>query len=109
MPKLKYDRDNYYKKVEEDLLPLILITQRLEDLISDYALAKTEDCWDEDFNQVVRAFFFEKDNKQYIVSLTPDGLIRMPHTKYPSELSVQIHNAIAVIYACGWITPKEES
>ena len=37
------------------------------------------------------------------ISITPEGLIRMPHTKYPAQLSVQIHNVISGMYAGGWI------
>jgi len=103
MRKSDYDEETYYKKVEQDLLPLILMTHKFEEFISDYALMKTEDLWDEDFDQVVRAFFFEKGDREYIISITPDGLIRRPHTKYPSQLSVQIHNVIVGLYAGGWM------
>jgi hypothetical protein len=103
MRKSDYDEETYYKKVEQDLLPLILMTHKFEEFISDYALMKTEDLWDEDFDQVVRAFFFEKGTSEYIISITPDGLIRRPHTKYPSQLSVQIHNVIVGLYAGGWM------
>ena len=103
MSKSDWDEENYYKKVEQDLIPLILMTNNLNMLIADFALIKTEDVWDEEFDQVVRAFFFEKGTRQYIISITPEGLIRMPHTKYPAQLSVQIHNVIAGMYAGGWI------
>jgi len=103
MKKTDYDEETYYKKVEKDLFPLILMTQKFEEFISDYALMNTEDLWDEDFDQVVRAFFFEKGTREYIISITPDGLIRRPHTKYPSQLSVQIHNVIVGLYAGGWM------
>ena len=103
MKKSDYDEETYYQKIEQDLRPLIQMTLNFEELIADYELTRTEDCWDEEFDQVVRAFFFEKGTRQYIVSITPDGLIRMPHTKYPAQLSVQIHNVIAGMYAGGWI------
>ena len=103
MKKTDYDEETYYKKVEQDLFPLILMTKKFEEFISDYALMNTEDLWDEDFDQVVRAFFFEKGTREYIISITPDGLIRRPHTKYPSQLSVQIHNVIVGLYAGGWM------
>ena len=108
MRKTDYDEETYYKKVKQDLLPLILMTHKFEEFISDYALMKTEDLWDEDFDQVVRAFFFEKGTREYIISITPDGLIRRPHTKYPSQLSVQIHNVIVGLYAGGWMDFRQE-
>lgn len=103
MKKSDYNEETYYKNIEQDLRPLIQMTLNFEDLIADFELIKTEDHWDEEFDQVVRAFFFEKGTRQYIISITPDGLIRMPHTKYPAQLSVQIHNVIAGMYAGGLI------
>ena len=103
MRETDYDEDTYYQMVERDLKPLILITLKVEELIADYALVKTEDLWDEEFDQVVRALFFEKGTREYIISITPDGLIR-PHTKYPSQLSTQLHNVIVGLHAGGWMT-----
>lgn len=103
MKKTDYDEETYYNKVAQDLLPLIQMTFKFEELISDYDLIRTEDVWDEEFDQVVRALFFAKGSKEYIISITPHGLIRMPHTKYPTPLSVQIHNIVAGMYAGGWI------
>ena len=94
MKKTDYDKETYYQKVEKDLLPLVVITRKIEELISDYALMQTEDVWDEEFGQVVRAFFFEKGTSEYIITITPEGLIRGVHTKYPSRLSHQVHNVI---------------
>ena len=104
MKKSDYDEETYYQKIEEDLRTLILITLKAEERIADYALVKTEDLWDEDFDQVVRALFFEKGTRKYIVSITPHGLIRRPHTKYPSQLSTQLHNVIVGLYAGGWVS-----
>ena len=53
MRKTDYDEDTYYQMVERDLKPLILITHKAEELIADYALVRTEDLWDEDYDQVV--------------------------------------------------------
>ena len=103
MKKTDYDQETYYKRFEKDLKPLILITSKAEELIADYALVKTQDLWDEDYDQVVRALFFEKGTREYIVSITPDGLIRH-HTKYPSQLSTQLHNVVAGLYADGCMT-----
>ena len=103
MRKTDYDEKTYYQKVEKDLKPLILITLKAEELIADYALVKTEDLWDEDYDQVVRALFFEKGTSEYIISITPHGFIR-PHTKYPSQLSTQLHNVIVGLHAGGWMT-----
>ena len=85
MRKTDYDKDTYYQKIEKDLKPLIFITLKAEELIADYALVKTEDLRDDDYEQVVRALFFEKGTREYIISITPEGLIRRPHTKYPSR------------------------
>ena len=104
MKKTDYDKETYYQKVEKDLLPLVVITRKIEELISDYALMQTEDVWDEEFGQVVRAFFFEKGTSEYIITITPEGLIRGVHTKYPSRLSHQVHNVIVGLYAGGWMT-----
>ena len=104
MRKTDYEEDTYYKKIEEDLRTLILITLKAEELIADYALVKTEDLWDEDYDQVVRALFFEKGTREYIISITPQGLIRASHTKYPSQLSTQLHNLIVGLYVGGWMT-----
>ena len=49
MKKTDYDKETYYQKVEKDLLPLVVITRKIEELISDYALMQTEDVWDEEF------------------------------------------------------------
>jgi hypothetical protein len=103
MKKTDYDEETYYKIVEKDLFPLILMTQKFEEFISDYALMKTEVLWDVEFDQVVRAFFFEKGTKEYIISMTPEGLIRRHHTTYPTQLAIQIHNVIAGMYAGGWL------
>ena len=86
MRKTDYDEDTYYQMFERDLKPLILITNKAEELIADHALVKTEDLWDEDYDQVVRALFFEKGTREYIITITPDGLIRESHIKYPSQL-----------------------
>ena len=64
MRKTDYDEDTYYQMVERDLKPLILITLKAEELIADYALVKTEDLWDEEFDQVVRALFFEQGDRE---------------------------------------------
>ena len=104
MKKTDYEKETYYQKVEKDLLPLVVITRKIEELISDYALMQTEDVWDEEFGQVVRAFFFEKGTSEYIITITPEGLIRGVHTKYPSRLSHQVHNVIVGLYAGGWMT-----
>ena len=108
MRKTDYDEDTYYQMVERDLKPLILITLKAEELIADYALVKTEDLWDEDYDQVVRALFFEKGTREYIITITPEGLIRASHTKYPSQLSTQLHNLIVGLYVGGWITSTHE-
>ena len=108
MRKTDYDEETYYKLVERDLLPLIVMTKKFEEFISDYALAKTEDCWDEEYDQVVRAFFFEKGTREYIVTFSPEGLVRYVHTKYPSQLGVQVHNVIAGMYAGGWFENRLE-
>ena len=50
MRKTDYDEDTYYQMVERDLKPLILITNKAEELIADHALVKTEDLWDEDYD-----------------------------------------------------------
>ena len=102
MKKTDYDKETYYQKVKQDLLPLVVITRKIEELISDYALMQTEDVWDEEFGQVVRAFFFEKGTSEYIITITPEGLIRGVHTKYPSRLSHQVHNVIVGLHAGGW-------
>ena len=102
MKKTDYDKETYYQKVKQDLLPLVVITRKIEELISDYALMQTEDVWDEEFGQVVRAFFFEKGTSEYIITITPERLIRGVHTKYPSRLSHQVHNVIVGLYAGGW-------
>ena len=103
MRKTDYDEGTYYQMVERDLKPLILITQKAEELIADHALVKTEDLWDEDYDQVVRALFFEKGTREYIITITPEGLIRASHTKYPAQLSIQVHNVIVGLYAGGWM------
>ena len=108
MKKTDYDEETYYKKIEEDLRTLILITLKAEELIADYALVKTEDLWNEDYDQVVRALCFEKGTREYIITITPQGLIRASHTKYPSQLSTQLHNLIVGLYVGGWITSTHE-
>jgi hypothetical protein len=108
MKKTDYDEETYYKKVEEDLLPLTLMTQKFEEFISDYALAKTEDCWDEEYDQVVRAFFFEKGTSIYIVTISPEGLVRAIHSKYSAQLAVQVHNVIVGMHYDGWFEKKPE-
>jgi hypothetical protein len=108
MKKTDYDEETYYKKIEEDLCPLILMTLKFEEFISDFALTKTEDLWDEEFDMVVRAFFFERGTREYIISISPEGLVRMVHTKYPSQLSHQVHNVIVGLYAGGWMKSRIE-
>lgn len=103
MRKTDYDEKTYYEKIEKDLFPLTLMRQKFEELITDYALMKTEDVWDEDFGMVVRAFFFEKGTSEYIITINPEGLIRGVHSKYPSRLSHQVHNVIVGMYAGGWM------
>ncbi|MDC2993723.1 hypothetical protein OAZ88_00360 [bacterium] len=103
MRKTDYDEDTYYQMVERDLKPLILITQKAEELIADHVLVKTEDLWDEDYDQVVRALFFEKGTRGYIITITQDELIRASHTKYPSQLSTQPHNLIMGLCVGGWV------
>ena len=103
MKKTDYDEETYYQKVEKDLFPLTLMTMKFEGLISDYALMKTEDLWDEEYGQVLRAFFFERGTHEYIITMTPEGLIRASHTKYPSQLSHQVHNVIVGLHAGGLI------
>ena len=50
MKKSDCDEESYYQKIEQDLRKLILITVKAEEFIADYALVKTEDLWDEDFD-----------------------------------------------------------
>ena len=100
--KSDYDEESYYQKVAQDLFPLILMTKKFEEFISDYALMKNEDLWDEDFGMVIRAFFFERGDQEYIISITPEGLLRRAHTKYPAQLSIQVHNVIAAMHTGGW-------
>ena len=45
--KTDYSEEAYYKKLEGDLFPLMMMTLKIEELISDYELKKTEDLWDE--------------------------------------------------------------
>ena len=104
MKKIDYDQETFCQKVEEDLRPIILMKMKFEEFISDYALMKTEDLWDEDYDQVVRALFFEKGTREYIITITPQGLIRASHTKYPSQLSTQLQNLIVVLYVGGGTT-----
>ena len=103
MKKTDHEESHYYQLVERDLRPLILITLKAEELIADYALVKTEDLWDEDYDQVVRALFFEQGSSEFIVSITPQGLIRDTHTDYPEQLSFQLHNIVVGLYAGGWM------
>ena len=103
MKKIDSDQEIFYQKVEEDLRPIILMTMKFEEFISDYALMKTEDLWDEEYGQVLRAFFFGNGTREYIITITPEGLIRASHTKYPAQLSIQVHNVIVGLYAGGWM------
>ena len=91
MKKSEMEETTYYRKVERDLFPLTLMKMKFEELISDFDLAKTEDLWDEETDQVVRAFFFEQGN---VRARPDDGTARTdsrdPHEPFPSHLLFQI-------------------
>ena len=85
-------------KKERDVSLLNTIQSHLESRISDYCLMKSEDLLDEEYNQVIRAFFWGQGNREYIVTLTATGWIRGIHSTYtPSRLMLQICTVLADI------------
>ena len=109
MKKSEMEEATYYRKVERDLFPLTLMKMKFEELISDFDLAKTEDLWDEETDQVVRAFFFEQGTSEHVLTLEPHGLIRGIHTnQFPSHLLFQIHNVVVGLQSGGWLVNGRE-
>ena len=77
---------------------LDFIQERLESAISDYALTKTEDLYDEKYDQILRAFFWSRGSREHILTLTAGGRIRAFHTKqFPLRLVRQISNELVAM------------
>ena len=90
---------------EQDLELLDLIQENLEEDIYNFAIERTEDLYDEDEDQLVRALFWSVGTSVYGVVVTPMGNIKSifqvePKEEaeefglFPSDLMVQVFNSI---------------
>jgi hypothetical protein len=79
---------------------LNILQGQLEEFISNYALDQTEDLNDEEYDQVVRAMYFSRGDKDYWVVMTPYGQIRSASKSSPKDLIIQIGNAsVELVYS----------
>ena len=87
---------------EKDTMLLDYFQACLESNISDFAISKIEDLYDEDGDELVRAIWMERGTSQYIFCITPSGFIKTVNIKMPMQLWVQVANSIimGVILAC---------
>ena len=76
---------------EKDTMLLDYFQACLESNISDFAISKIEDLYDDEF---VRAIWMERGTSQHIFSITPSGFIKTVNTKMPMQLWVQVANSI---------------
>ena len=77
-----------------------LMTMKFEEFISDYALMRQRISGMRS-RQVLRAFFFGNGTREYIITITPEGLIRASHTKYPAQLSIRV--TASLWFVCRWL------
>ena len=76
---------------EKDTMLLDYFQACLESNISDFAISKIEDLYDD---ELVRAIWMERGASQHIFSITPSGFIKTVNTKMPMQLWVQVANSI---------------
>lgn len=69
------------------------VTAHIEEEVSNYALDKVEDLYDEDDDWMVRALFWSRGMNNYEMVLTPFGQLKWVNPKAPRGLIVQVMNA----------------
>jgi hypothetical protein len=69
------------------------LTKRMESEVSNYALEKHEDLYDEDDEWIVRALFWSRGLGDYEMVITPYGQLKWSNPKTPRHLIVQVMNA----------------
>ena len=79
---------------EKDTMLLDYFQTCLESNISDFAISKIEDLYDEDEDELVRAIWMERGTSQHILSITPSGFIKTVNTKMSMQLWVQVANSM---------------
>ena len=73
---------------EKDTMLLDYFQAWLESNISDFAISKIEDLYDEDDDELVRAIWMERCTSQHIFSIASSGFIKTVNTKMPMQLWV---------------------
>ena len=71
---------------------LDVITKQYETVIANYSLDETEDLNDEEYDDVIRAFWFSRGDKNWFVCMNIGGYIRAQSPGVPADLIVQMHN-----------------
>jgi len=72
-------------------------THVIENSISNYALDSVEDLYDEDDDMVLRALYWSRGDKTFIIVINPMGQIKTLDTKVPKDLILQIHNEVTTL------------
>ena len=87
---------------KEWIYALDYVTKKIETEVSNYALDKHEDLYDEEDEWMVRALFWSRGMNDYEMVITPYGQLKWSNPKTPRHLLVQVLNASieAVIDAC---------
>ncbi len=80
-----------------DIELLDLFTDVIENSISNYALDRVEDLYDEDDDMILRALYWSRGDKNYIIVINPMGQIKTLDAKVPRDLMLQIHNEVTTL------------
>ena len=66
----------------------------LEQDISNYEIVNTETIFDEDNDEILMAFRFNRGSKEHTIVITSEGFVR--YYDMPVDLFVDIHNSIVI-------------
>ena len=91
---------------EKDTMLLDYFQACLESNISDFAISKIEDLYDD---ELVRAIWMECGTSQHIYSITPSGFIKTVNTKMPMQLWVQVANSIIMGVTLAYKPDEDEA
>ena len=79
---------------EQDIELLDHIQYILEAEISNYALESVEDCYDVDYDMILRGMRWGQGDRNYWIVISPFGHIKYTEKKAPTNLIVQVHNEL---------------
>ena len=93
---------------KKDTMLLDYFQACVESNISDFAISKIEDLYDEDGDELGRAIWMERGTSQHIFSIASSGFIETVNTKMPMQLWVQVANSIIMGVTLTYKPDKDE-